>query len=227
LPNIGTIVPKNGKLFKFKQLQDIMHTEEKIYKAFYELKKDKIYFNELKNLIKLSNSSLQNALKNLINNKILEKQETKANTFYIIKNRKIFTIEYAKIAINKFETLHRNVRIPLKDLIKRIPKELVSVNIFGSTARNSETEKSDIDLLIILHHFENEFMQKEYEKKIIKQIEEITKDIQTQSIHHISLAFTTIKEFREGKDHLVNQAKETGFPIINEQTYFEVLHNEY
>jgi predicted nucleotidyltransferase len=225
-PNNGTIVPKNGKLFKFETISSIMHTQEKIYSAFYESKKDKIYFNELKDLTKLSNSSLQNALKILINNKILEKQETKANTFFIIKNKKLFTIEYAKIAVIKFEALHRDVRIPLKDFIKKVPKELISIIIFGSAARNSETDKSDIDLLVILYQFEND-TQQEYEKRIIKQIENVKKDIQTQSIHRISLAFTTSKELIEGKDHLVKQAKETGFPIVNEQTYFEVLQNEY
>ncbi|MGV8171926.1 MAG: nucleotidyltransferase domain-containing protein [Candidatus Woesearchaeota archaeon] len=204
-----------------------MRTQEKIYKAFYESKKDRIYFNELKDLTKLSNSSLQNVLKTIIENRILEKEETKANTFYIIKNKKLFAIEYAKIAINKFEALHRNVRIPLKDFIKKVPNELMSILLFGSAARSTETKKSDIDLLVILYHFENDNIQKEYEKKMIKQIEDIRKDIQTRSIHNISLAFTTSKGFMDGKDHLVNQAKETGFPIINEQTYFEVLQNEY
>jgi predicted nucleotidyltransferase len=227
LPNIGIIVPKSGKVFKFESMPAIMHSEEKIYKAFYESKKNKIYFNELKDLTKLSNSSLQNILKTAIDNKTLEKQETKANTFFIIKNKRLFAIEYAKIAINKFELLHRNVRLPLNDFIKKIPGEVISILIFGSAARNAETEKSDVDLLIILHRFENENMQKEYEKRIIKQIEDAKKDIQAQSIHHLSLAFTTTRGFIEGKDHLVNQAKETGFPIINEQLYFEMLQNEH
>lgn len=200
-----------------------MRAQEKIYKAFYESRKDKLYFNELKDLTKLSHSSLQNTLKMLMTNKILEKQETKANTFFIIKDEKLFAVEYAKIAISKFEMLHRNVRLPLKDFIKKIPEGILSILIFGSAARSSETEKSDIDLLVILHQFENENTQQEYGKEIIKQIEDIKKDIQTQSIHPISIAFTTSKEFNEGKDHLVNQAKETGFPIMNEQKYFEVL----
>ncbi len=204
-----------------------MHAQEKIFQTFYESSKDKIYFNELKNLTKLSNSSLQNTLKLLIEGKILEKQETKANVFYIIKNKRFFILEYAKIAINKFEKLHRNVRIPLKDFIKKIPKELISIVLFGSAARGSETEKSDIDLLVILFQFDNDLIQKEYEKKIIKQIESIKNDVQTQAIHHISLAFTTLNKFREEKDYLVTQAKKTGFPIINEQKYFEVLQNEY
>lgn len=75
--------------------------------------------------------------------------------------------------------------------------------------------------------FEYEDVQKEYEKNIIKKIEDIKKDIQTQSIYHISLAFNTMKKFSEGKDHLINQAKETGFPIINEQVYFEIIQNEH
>jgi predicted nucleotidyltransferase len=204
-----------------------MHSKEKIFKAFYESKKDKIYFNELKELTKLSNSSLQNQLKTLLQNNILQKEETKANVFFAIKNKKIFAVEYAKITMNHFETLHRNVRLPLKELADALPKEIFSVILFGSCARNTQSEKSDIDLLVILYSIENQKIHDLYEQSFVKHIETIKNDIQTRSNHHISLGFTTLKEFIEGKDHLVNQAKETGFPIVNEQIYFEALQNEY
>jgi len=61
-----------------------MKPEDKVYNAYFESKKNILYFNEMKELSKLSDSSLANTLNKLVKNSILNREKTKSNTFYKI-----------------------------------------------------------------------------------------------------------------------------------------------
>ncbi|MBN1793236.1 nucleotidyltransferase domain-containing protein [Candidatus Woesearchaeota archaeon] len=200
-----------------------MNAEEKIFKAFYDSKKDELYFNEIKSLTGLSNSSIQNTTLALLKKNILGSQKTKANVFFTMADKERFAIEFTKIDLNRLDGLNRNIRLPLTELVGKTPNEVASVVLFGSSARKKENEKSDIDLLVVLHKFDNLKIQQAYEKEIIQKMEELKRDVQSRSVHNLSLAFTNTRLLKEGEDHLVSQAKETGFPIFNQQLYYEVI----
>ena len=61
-----------------------MKSEDKIYLMYFELKEEKFYYNQIKEYIGLSHSSLQNALEKLTKRYILKIEKTKSNTFYKI-----------------------------------------------------------------------------------------------------------------------------------------------
>ncbi len=102
-----------------------MKPEEKIYKAYFESKKSNLYFNEIKELSKLSDSSLVNTLNRLTKNSILTQEKTKSNTFYKIKDKKLFTLKFSEIAIQKFNDLNLSVKTPLKNFLKNIQMEIL------------------------------------------------------------------------------------------------------
>lgn len=79
-----------------------MKPEEKVYQAYFESKKSSLYFNEIKELSKLSDSSLANTLNKLTKNNTLTQEKTKSNTFYKIKDKKLFALKFSEIAIQKF-----------------------------------------------------------------------------------------------------------------------------
>ena len=190
-----------------------MRPEERIYRAFFEAKKSRLYFNEIKEKTKLSDSSLWNTLKKLTTNKTFNKIKTKSNTFYEIKNEKLIAIKFAEIAIKKFENLNTGVKIPLKEFLKECPKDIQTIILFGSASKKQEKKGSDIDLLIVAN-------QK-------KEINELTEKINAISNYNISIFEITYDEYIKNKDHVVVQAKKTGFPIQNEQLFYEVQINEY
>lgn len=190
-----------------------MRPEERIYRAFFEAKKPRLYFNEIKEKTKLSDSSLWNTLKKLTTNKTFNKIKTKSNTFYEIKNEKLIAIKFAEIAIKKFENLNTGVKIPLKEFLKECPKDIQTIILFGSASKKQEKKGSDIDLLIVAN-------QK-------KEINELTEKINAISNYNISIFEITYDEYIKNKDHVVVQAKKTGFPIQNEQLFYEVQINEY
>lgn len=190
-----------------------MKAEDKIFKAFFEINEEKLYYNQIKEQTKQSHSSLQNALDKLTKNKILSLEKTKSNTFYKMKDKKIFALKFSEIAISKFNKLNHNIKTPLNNFLKNLPEEIYTIIFFGSASRGEETKDSDIDLLIVTN------------KK--QDLSKNKKEAEITSIYPISLFQATITQFKKNKDHVIIQARKTGFPIYKEQNFYEVLLNEY
>mgnify|MGYP006409001923 CR=1 FL=1 len=190
-----------------------MNSENKVFQAYFELKEDKLYFNQIKEYTNLSNSSLQNILKRLINNNIIEVNKTKSNTFYKIRDKKVFTVKFIEIALEKFNNLNRGVRIPLQNFLEQIPKDIFTIVLFGSASKKRERKDSDIDILIV--------------SNIKHDLTKIKKEVESISNNPLNLFVCNIDEFIQSEDHIIIQARETGFPIKGEQNYYEVVLDEY
>lgn len=188
-----------------------MKPECKVYNAYFETRKSSLYFNEIKELSKLSDSSLASALKELVKNNILSQEKTKSNTFYHIKDRKIFALMFSEKALEKFNNLNTGVKVPLMNFLKNIPNDIYTIVLFGSASRKEEQKGSDIDLLIISN--------KKIDLSTNKREGELT------SKHNISLFNANITQFVEKKDDVIIQAFKTGFPIFKEQNFYEEVLN--
>jgi len=190
-----------------------MKPEDKIYKAYFESKKNSLYFNEIKELSKLSDSSLTNTLNKLTQNSVLTQEKTKSNTFYKIKDKKLFALKFSEIAIQKFNNLNIGVKNPLKNFLKDLSKEIYTIVLFGSASRKEEQKESDIDLLIISNKKTNLANNK--------------KEAEITSKHPISIFHVTIEQFMQNKDDVIIQARKTGFPICKEQNFYEAILDGY
>ena len=190
-----------------------MDAENKIIKAYFESKEQRLYFNEIKEKIDLSNSSLQNALNKLIRKGLLKSEKTKSNRFYSIENKKIFGLKFSEIAEQKFKELNLNVKYPLKKFLEQAPRNVYTIILFGSAAEKEENAKSDIDILIV--------SEKHYDYDKIKQ------QVDALSNHPLSIFQCTIKEFIKPEDPLIIQAVKKGLPIFHEQNFYEANLNEH
>ncbi len=190
-----------------------MKPEEKVYKAYFDSRKTSLYFNEIKELSKLSDSSLTNTLTKLTKSNILTQEKTKSNTFYKIKDKKILSLKFSELAIKKFQALNRGVRVPLNNFLKNLPKEIYTIILFGSASRKEEGKDSDIDILVV----SNKSLNLENNKKNAEAI----------SNYHLSIFQCKINDLLENKDHIIIQARKTGFPIYREQNFYEVILDGY
>lgn len=190
-----------------------MKSEDKIYKAFFELRQPRLYYNQIKEYTKLSHSSLQNVLENLKKTNILAVEKTKSNIYYIIKDKKIITLKFSEIAIQKFNNLNPNIKTPLNNFLKDLPEEIFTIVLFGSASRNEEHKDSDIDLLIISN------------KK--QELSKNKKEAEITSKHPVSLFQGTTNQFKQNNDDMIIQSKKNGFPIYKEQNFYEVILDEY
>jgi predicted nucleotidyltransferase len=197
-----------------------MEAENKVFRAFYDSKNRWLYFSELRKKTGLSNSSLQNILNKLEKRGKLEKDKKTSNIFFRIKSDEIPLI-FSQIDKEKFDKLNNEVRIPLKNWLKEIPKGIEFILLFGSSSRKQEKEGSDIDLLVGVYKFNNEKLQKLYEKQIKQSINNLTKKINSESIYPLKVIFTNTDTFKTTGDYLIKQARETGFPIFGNLQYYK------
>ncbi|MFW6014517.1 MAG: nucleotidyltransferase domain-containing protein [Candidatus Nanoarchaeia archaeon] len=213
-PKIGKILPKIGKIYKSPfPLAQIMQALERIYKAYFELKTPRLYYNQLKENTNLSHSSLQNALSKLTKANILSLEKTKSNTYYKIKDKKIFSLKFSEIAIHKFRHLNLGVKSPLRNFLNKVPRTVHTIVIFGSAAESEEKKGSDIDILIVSNEMHN--------------FQRAKKETDALSNYPLSIFECNPSQFVENKDHVIIQAKKRGFPIYKEQNFYEVLLDEY
>ncbi|MBU4351628.1 MAG: nucleotidyltransferase domain-containing protein [Nanoarchaeota archaeon] len=190
-----------------------MKAEEKIYKTFFESKESKLYYNQIREYTKLSHSSLQNALKKLKKANIITEEKTKSNTFYKIKDKKLIALKFSELAIKRFQELNIGIRVPLNNFLKGLPKTIHTIILFGSASRKQERKESDIDLLVVS------------EKPL--NLDNNKKNTEVISNHHLSIFQCKINDFLQNKDHIIIQAKKTGFPIYKEQNFYEVILDVY
>ena len=186
-----------------------MKPEDKIYKAYFESKKSTLYFNEIKELSKLSDSSLTNTLHKLMTDSTLTQEKTKSNTFYKIKNKKLFALKFSEIAIEKFNNLNTGVKVPLRNFLKNMPKDIYTIILFGSASNKEEQKKSDIDLLIVTNTKTGLTKNK--------------KEAELTSKYPISLFQATTEQFLQNIEDIIIQARKTGFPIYKEQNFYEAI----
>ena len=197
--------------------------EEKVYFAFYSKKKKLLYFNEIRAFAKMSISSLQNALAKMEERLEIEKIKEKAHIFYRLKDEQLTALNFAKFDTMKIENLSTNIKISIKKFLSEIPKQIAFILLFGSASRKQGKKESDIDLLVILHSFKNEKLQKEYEKEVKNDIIKIKEKINAISNHSLSLFYANLEEFINPKDRVIKEAKQTGFCIYNNLNYYGIM----
>ncbi|MGE0792772.1 MAG: nucleotidyltransferase domain-containing protein [Candidatus Woesearchaeota archaeon] len=182
---------------------------EKLYEVY--LTNKILYFNQIKELTKYSNSSLQNILEKLVKTKKILKTKTKSNTFYEIKDKKFFALKFSEIAINKFNELNVDVKIPLLNFLNEIHRDVITIVLFGSSSKKEEKLGSDIDLLIV----DNE--KRNYDK--------IKKSVNLTTNYPLNIFRCTFDEFIKNEDFIIKEAKK-GFPIFHEQIFYEIKLDE-
>src|SRR3989344_5653369 len=131
------------------------------------------------------------------------------------KNNKVYSIK-TLFDLERLEKLPFQRKEAIKGYIKMLPEKPVFVILFGSTAKNNFSKDSDIDILIVTN---NKFSSKEAEKEVdtIYGIKMSTFQISYKEF---------IKELKLKEDKVVQSAILTGYPIFNNNYYYEVLDNE-
>lgn len=204
-----------------------LSAEEKIYFAFYETKKKMLYYNQLKEHARLSDSSLQNALNKLKESKEISSIREKANTFYFLKDKNAAKIRFTSFDYQRLERLNLDVKAPVKMFLAEMPKTASFVILFGSASRKQEKEGSDIDLLVVLlHSFKNKKLQKLYEVETKAAFEQTKEKISASSIYPLNIFYTTRNSYDKGDDRVAIEAKQGGFCIGGNMEYYEVMLNE-
>lgn len=187
---------------------------ERILKIFYRI--DKIHLRAISRETNMYGQSVTRYLNELEKEKILKsKKEGNLKIYSWDKNNKVYSIK-TLFDLERLEKLPFQRKEAIKGYIKMLPEKPVFVILFGSTAKNNFSKDSDIDILIVTN---NKFSSKEAEKEVdtIYGIKMSTFQISYKEF---------IKELKLKEDKVVQSAILTGYPIFNNNYYYEVLDNE-
>ncbi|MEA2003531.1 MAG: ArsR family transcriptional regulator [archaeon] len=198
----------------------------KIYLAFYQSKRHRLYYNQLKEHTGLSDSSVQNALKKLKETREIKQIKEKSNTYYQLKNKDMIRTTFTIFDYEKLESLDIDIKTPLKQFVSLKPKEDAFVIFFGSASRDMYKKNSDIDLLVILNSFENKRLKELYEKETKNSFEKLKEKINASSIYPINIIYADIDKYKKNNDRVVTEAKNTGFCIDGNLLYHDVMFDE-
>ena len=187
----------------------------KIIGLFYENRNKPIHLREISRRTKLNESTITTHLNSLLKENILKYEKEgnmkkfRMNTFAIPGIFPIFDTE----KLEKLPLLRRNA---IKEYLKNLEKKPLLAIVFGSTAKQTFNDESDIDILEV-------YQQKSDNKQAIKSTESLT-GVHIQTFQVLEKDFN--KDLLEKKDHVLQSAINTGFPVFNKEFFYEEIYHE-
>ena len=125
-----------------------------------------IYLRELARELKLSPYAVKKYVDLLIKENLINETK-KGNLRYLVANTNNLFFKYLKISLNIKLILNSGLIEFLKENIVNIS----SIILFGSLAKGEDTEKSDIDIVVIGEKKEKKYLDlEEFERKLKREI---------------------------------------------------------
>src|SRR3989338_11605222 len=186
----------------------------KILKIFYSNRNKPVHLREIARLSGMNESTASLHLNNLVRDGILKYvSEGNLKKFYVSKSSipEIFPL-FDQEGLEKLPLLRKNA---IKWYIKSLENKPVILIVFGSTAKGSFKEDSDLDLFEIFS---------------IKEDNKAEKFAEAQTGVHIQVFKLSEKDFLNEiitkKDKVLQSAINSGFPAFNQKYFYEVVFNE-
>lgn len=182
-----------------------------ILNVFYKNKNKPIHLREISRIINLKESPLSRHLNILLKEKILTSEIDGNLKKFKIKNKKqIFTI----FDNQKFEDLPFIRKSSINFYIKQLKNKPILIILFGSTAKETFKDDSDIDIITVFNKKTNNDDAINYS------------EAQTGiKINEFQLTYNEfIKEIKMKQDNVIQSGIETGYPIYNHLFFYEVLN---
>jgi len=212
---MGTKNYLNNLNNRLKMLNILNSGYKKILKLFH-IGKTTFYLREIAKKTKLNENTVFRFLNKLEKEKIL-KSEKQGNLklFSLRKNKQTYAI-LTFFDIEKYEKLPDIRKTAITHYLNSLSKQPIFAILFGSTAKETYRNDSDIDILLIT----NEKINTQYAEN----------EADAQSALKVSTFQMTykyfLKELKLNEDPVVQSAINTGYPLLNYIQYYEVLNNE-
>jgi predicted nucleotidyltransferase/DNA-binding transcriptional ArsR family regulator len=184
-----------------------------ILKEFYHNKNTPLHLREISRKIQLDQSALTRHLNQLTKVRVLtSEKEGNLKKFSIVKHhiKAIYPL-YDEEKLTHLPLLRKNA---IHFYLQELPEKPVFALVFGSTAKGTFKEESDIDIITIFNS--------------LVDTKKARTHAEAQTGITISEFQTTYKEFikevKLKKDAVIQSGIETGIPVYNKELYYEVLY---
>jgi predicted nucleotidyltransferase/DNA-binding transcriptional ArsR family regulator len=187
----------------------------KILKVFYLNRNTPLHLREISRRIKLDQSALTRHLNKLTSERILKfTEEGNLKKFYI--HKKQVKLIFPLFDEEKLEALPLLRKNAILFYLKQLNEKPVFSIVFGSSAKGSFREDSDVDIISVFNKKTNTINARKYSE--------------SQTGIHISEFQLTYKEFikelKMKENHVIQAGIETGFPVSNNKEYYGIVYDE-
>ncbi len=189
---------------------------EKILSLFYNDKSAKIHLRDIARRTKLNENSAFRFLDQIEKENILMSKKDGNLKKYELKKNELTYFIMSYFDIKRFNELLSLRRNAILYFLNKLEIKPVIVILFGSTAKDNYSKKSDIDLLLVVNSKINTKKAEEYV------------DSQTAiKIRCIQIEFNELKEeIKLKNDRVIQSAIKTGYPLTNHVEYYRLIFNE-
>jgi predicted nucleotidyltransferase len=186
-----------------------------ILQLFYTNKSAKLHLREIARKSKLHGPSTTRFLRALEKDNIVKSEKDGNQKKYFLNlNQKTYSI-FELFDLEKFNSLPAIRRNAIKYFIEYLKEKPLIIIIFGSTAKESFKDISDIDLLLIT----NSKIDTEEAEKHSEALTGIKISIFQMKLKDF------LKEIKLKEDQVIQSAIFSGYPIFNNKYYYEVINN--
>ncbi len=203
-------------------MHEVQHMAEKeldLLGYFYEHPKGHV--RQVKKSVKLSEHTVLKYLSSLEKRKILNSRREGNLKIYEVNLKsvlvKVFFSYFDAEKMEKLEYKRRRTIEMFVDYLKNL-KIPYFVLLFGSTAKENYTAKSDVDILVIYDTLENSIADK---------LEYIKKQIFAERGLKVNSIIMKLDEFLKEKENKQNFALQdaiiSGYPVFGNQMYYEIM----
>lgn len=176
-------------------------------------RKEQMHLREIaKELGMNENSAYKNI--NLLTEENILKSEKKGNMRLLSmqKSKKAYWIS-SFFDIKRYEALPNIRKIAVEYFLENLPEQPIFVVMFGSTARNTFRDESDIDIVLVTNQ--------EIDVKGARDKAEAQSSISINSFQITYMEFR--KELKMRNDPVIQSALKHGFPLLNHIRFYEVI----
>lgn len=188
----------------------------KIMSLFYKNKRVKLHLREICRQAKLHEPSATRFLNSLEKSGILRSEKDgNLKKYSLVKSNKSYLVlEF--FDIEKFEKIPLLRKNAIKAYLDKLSEKPIFAVVFGSTAKGTFNDGSDIDILLISNR-----------KADAKEAEKEADALTAVKVSTFQMAYEDfLTEIKMKKDPVVQSALQSGYPLINHIQFYEVLYNE-
>lgn len=188
----------------------------KIMQLFYKDKRAKLHLREIARQAKLHEPSATRFLRALEKENILKSEKDGNLKKYSVQKSTRAYLIFEVFDIERFEKLPGLRKNAVQAYLNALPEKPIFILLFGSTAKGTYREDSDIDILIIV----NKTISADKAEKEADALTSIK--ISTFQIRYTDF----LNELKLKEDKVVQSAIQSGYPLINHIYYYEAVCNE-
>lgn len=188
----------------------------KIMQLFYKDRSVKLHLREIARQSRLHEPSATRVLNALEKEKILKSEKDGNLKKYSVKQSKRSHLVFELFDLERYDRLPSIRKNAITTYLGKLPENPVFAILFGSTAKGTYKENSDIDILIITN---NKISTKEAEKE--------TDALTAMKIGAFQITYKDfLIDLKMKEDKVVHSAIHSGYPLINHIQYYERLYDE-